>query len=71
MSVYPSDNLGQSFLNATPVALSASSGTVAFAPVFFSAQAPQVEIRLNDGGKPLITRLQMKTRDGGAYHGGR
>jgi hypothetical protein len=71
MSVMVSDDLGASFVDGFAMALSASSITNAFAPVWVTARAPQFEIRLNDGGKPKIARIQARLRDAGLHGGGR
>jgi hypothetical protein len=71
VSVFTSPDLGQSFRPDFALSLPASGLSTAVAPLYLTASAPQFEIRLNDGSRPRIGRMQASVRDGGSWGGGR
>lgn len=67
-SVYTSNDLGQNFTAVTKLAATAT-GRNQFVPLWETGQAPQFEIRLNDGGTPKFARFQASLRDAGRFGG--
>jgi hypothetical protein len=70
VSIYVSPDLGQTFQPTFAMNLPASGLSVAVAPLHLTASAPQFELRLNDGTRPRISRMQASVRDGGSWGGG-
>lgn len=69
VSVWTSDDLGTSFVDAFGRTLSATSNRAEMFPTWITAQSPVFEVRTNDGSVPKISRIQVRLRDAG-LHGG-
>lgn len=67
VSIYMSTDGGTTFGSGQPSSLASSAHSMDHISVFALGRSPQFEIRLTDGTRPRITRLQARVRDAGDF----
>ena len=69
LGLHTSSDMGATFGSAYTRSLSSTSAGNAILPAYETASSPLFEVRVVDGGRPRIARLQARLRDAGLYGG--